>query len=315
MKKGIALLLTLCFILSFTACSSSDKDGASDKKVKITFVTPLLGHPVWLDAKKGYEDAAKEFGFETQWVGPEGENPDAMVKLIETALVQKVDGIISCPFANEAFIPIYTKAQDQGVIMMNTCVDSPEETRTGFVGTDTVKAGQLAAEELAKKMNGKARVCVMQSSLDAANQNSEFDAFKAVLDEKYPDMEVVVRESNQVDMTVAIDKFNAILKNDPTINAIYCLEANGGIAAAQVLLEQNRVGQVTILAVDDMEQTLKYIRDGVIWATKTQDFYEMGYMAAKYIMDKLEGKEVPSFTDSGTVFVTTENIDTYKNQK
>ena len=315
MKRIIFLLVFFCLIGSAFVFAGGEKEqgsGDAEKQPAITFVTPLIGHPVWLDAKRGYEDAAEEFGFKTAWVGPQGIDMDAMVQQIEIALAEGVDGIISCPLNPSAFAAVYEKAAEQGVLITNTAVDTPEDIRLAFVGTDAYNMGKSGAEALGKKMNGKGKIAVMQGSMDAGNQNEGFNAFSETLSENFPDMEIVVRESDDSDMMKALDKFNAIFESYPEVNAIYCLEASAGPAAAKVLLERDLVGEVTVLAVDDMEDTLQYIRDGVIWATATQNFYKMGYLGAKYIIDKMNGKDVPSITDSGTIIVTLDNIDTYK---
>lgn len=283
------------------------------KEVKnIVFVTPLIGHPVWLDAKAGYEAAGEEYGFETQWVGPEGIDMDSMVKQIEAAIAQKVDGIITCPLNPSAFTAVYQQAQEAGIPIVNTAVDTGEDTRLAYIGTDEENFGRTAAEALAEKLGGKGKIACMQTSMDSENQNNQYNAFEKTLKEKYPDMEIVVREVDNSDMLTAVDKFNAILQSTPDINGIMCFEASAGPAAAKVLLEKGITEEVSVLAIDDMEDTLGYIRDGAIWGTLTQDFYRMGYEGAKFIVDAAEGSEVPSITDSGTILVTKDNIDTYK---
>ena len=314
MKKVFVLILVMCLAATnlLFAAGQTEKTTDEDGVINITFVTPLIGHPVWLDAKKGAEDAAKEFGFNTSWVGPQGIDMDAMVQQIEIALAEDVDGIITCPLNPSAFTNVYKKAQEQGVLITNTAVDTPEDLRLAFIGTNAENMGIKGANALAEKMNGTGKIAVMQGSMDAGNQNESFYAFEETLKNNFPGMEIVVRESDDSDMLKAVDKFNAIFESYPEVNGIYCLEASAGPAAAKVVLERDLVGKITILAVDDMKDTLQYIRDGVIWGTATQNFYQMGYLGAKFIYDKINGQNVPSITDSGTIIVTQENIDSYK---
>ena len=317
MKRIFCLVLLLMLLCTLTVFAGGKQESGGDgmetqKEISIYFVTPLIGHPVWLDAKTGYMDAAEEFGFKTAWIGPQGIDMDTMVQQIEIALAEKVAGIITCPLNPTAFTPVYEKAQEQGVLITNTAVDTPEDTRLAFVGTDATNMGIKGAKALAAKMNGSAKIAVMQGSMDAGNQNASYESFAETLADNYPGMEIVVRESDDSDMLKAVDKFNAIFESYPEVNAIYCLEASAGPAAAKVILERDLVGEVTVLAVDDMKDTLQYIRDGVLWGTATQNFYQMGYLGAKFIIDAMNGKDVPSITDSGTIIVTKENIDTYK---
>lgn len=42
-----------------------------------------------------------------------------------------------------------------------------------------------------------------------------------------------------------------------------------------------------------------------------QNFYKMGYTAGEFAVKYLNGEEVESVVDSGTVLITAENVDTY----
>lgn len=310
------LLMVLCAVSLFAGGQGETEQGtekSGEQQDTVVFVTPLIGHPVWLDAKKGAEDAAEELGLTMAWVGPATIDMEAQISQIEIALAENALGILNCPLNPTAFEPVYKQAMNKNIPIVNTAVDMPgrEDLRLAYIGTDQENYGKKAAEVLAEKMGGKANIAVMQTSLDSGNQNQQFAAFKATLDAKYPDMKVIVRESTNSDMVQAVDKINTIFLTYPEVNAIFCLEASSGPAAGQILKETGKEG-ITVLAIDDMEDTLGYIRDGYVWATMTQNFYRMGYEGVQFIVNHHDGKSVPSVTDSGTTVVTIDNIDTYK---
>jgi hypothetical protein len=37
------------------------------KQIEIWFVTPLIAHPVWLDAKTSFEQACRDYGINGSW--------------------------------------------------------------------------------------------------------------------------------------------------------------------------------------------------------------------------------------------------------
>ena len=295
-------------IVLVSACGSQAK---TDERPRLVFVSPLIGHAAWLEAKRGSEAAAAELGFDVEWVGPSTIDMDAEIQLIEQAIATKADGILNCPLNPEAFTAVYQKAKEAGIPIVNVQVDTPEDTRLAFIGTGQVGYGQQAAEQLAKKMGGKANIVVIQTSLDSGNQNAEYDAFKAVLDDKYPDMKVLVREVDNSDMVVAVDKINQILLTYPDVNAFLMLEGSAAPAAAQVFKEKD-IKNIVVLGIDDLDETLQAIRDGWVWGTLTQNYYRMGWDGCQMILDHIAGKQVPSITDSGTTLVTIDNIDSYK---
>ena len=101
------------------------------------------------------------------------------------------------------------------------------------------------------------------------------------------------------------------MKAHPEIDTIFCLESIGGVAAANAVSEMGMDGKITILAIDDNADTVQMIKDGKIWATMAQNFYKMGYTAGELAIKHLNGEEVDSVVDSGTVLITDENADTY----
>lgn len=117
MKRIVAILIAMVMIVSLGACGNSKKeakdvassdtkteetsstdtaDAKADKaKLHFVYVSPLLAHPIWLISKEGFEQACNELGIEGDWVGPQNISPEDMSKLIETAVAQKADAIIT----------------------------------------------------------------------------------------------------------------------------------------------------------------------------------------------------------------------------
>lgn len=95
------MVLVILLSVTLAGCATTSAPNVTEtlapkveKQLRITFVTPLIGHPVWLVAKDGMDAAAKEMGFTGEWVGPQGIDANEMVNQIENAIAQKVDGIL-----------------------------------------------------------------------------------------------------------------------------------------------------------------------------------------------------------------------------
>ena len=326
-KKMLALIAVLLLgAMIFTACAPAaekgDKTEAKENKTEaapekealnITFVTPLLGNPVWLTAKKGADDAAAEIGATVTWVGPSDIDMDEQVRQIEMAIAEKVDGIISCPLSPATFEAVYTDAMSKGIAVVNTAVDTTESTRTAYIGTDYVNFGEQAAKNLAEAMGGKGDVAVLVTSLDSENQMAEYKAGEALLKEQYPDVHIVVIETSNSDTAQAADKTSAIVDTYPDLDAVWCLESTSPLGVAQTLEERGLTGKIIVMGIDDTEDVLDLVEKGKIYGTMTQDFYKMGYEAVKMIKTVNEGGSVPSIQDSGTTLVTKDNLEEYKN--
>jgi len=309
MKKVVAVVLLLLVAMSVFARGGQDKKG----QLEIVFVTPLVAHPVWDVAREGFEAAGKEFGFRASYVGPQGIDPAEMVNQIEIALVSGADGIVTMPIAPEAMRPAFRKCADQKVPVVFAGAEDPVSTALAFVGTNEAELGQMGAADLMKKFGGKPiRAHILQSTMDASFAIKARDGYlKAFKDAGY-DFQMVVNEPCNSDMMIAMERYQNSLTAHPEINCIIGVCGEAGPAAAKVVNEMGRK-DIIIMAIDDVAETLDFVRSGDIYATMAQNFYKIGYEPAKILYEFLTtGKKPASFSvDSGCTIVTKDNIDTY----
>jgi ABC-type sugar transport system substrate-binding protein len=312
MKKKVLFCAVLAmFIVAQIFANGIKEAGGTGEKPLVIWVNPLIGSAVFTACDDGFQAAAEKYGFRLKITGRSSIDVAGYQQALQDAIIEKPLAIAVCPYSYEAWIPTLADARAKGIKIININMDSPPDTRISFVGTDNVKYGQLAADYIAKQKNGKANVLVMQAGLTFANQVEQRDAFVKACAAKYPGVKMVLNDEDQSDSGVAVKKFTDILRANPSIDTILCLESIGGVAAGIALKEMNLVGKVTILAIDDNQDTLQYIRDGVIWGTMAQNFYKAGFVAGELVMKSAIGEKVPPTYDAGTVLITKENINTY----
>lgn len=295
---------------------------AAQDKPEFVFVTPLVAHPVWDAARAGFEDAAARLGFEAQYVGPQSIDPAEMVNQIEIAIAQQVDGIISMPIAPEAMRPAFKRAAEAGIPVVFVGSVDPQSPSLASVGTDEENLGRIGSEAIIRHFEGLGspplRAVIMQSTMDASFAVRTRDSYLKHM-AAYPDFQMVINEANNSDMLTAIQKYEAIFATYPEINLVIGINGEAGPAAATVVKEQGLQDRVTIVGIDDVAETLDAIREGVIWGTVAQSFYRMGDLSATILYDHVVNGKAPEAAagdgygfDSGAIFVTRENLETYK---
>ena len=285
---------------------------ASEEEPYIIWVNPLVGSAVFTSADEGITAASEEFGFKLKIIGPSVLDDTQMYQAVESAIVEQPDLIVTTPYNYTALAPLYVEAQEKGIPIIDISSDSGEESgRVSFIGTDNTAYGQLAADYINEEKGGEAHVMTMMANLDTSNQLEQREAFEAKCAEEYPGIETVLVDEDNGDSATALQKFADAMKAHPEIDTIFCLESIGGVAAANAVSEMGMGGKITILAIDDNADTVQMIKDGKIWATMAQNFYKMGYTAGELAIKHLNGEEVDSVVDSGTVLITDENADTY----
>lgn len=307
MKKLLSLILIVGLLaISCGALAEADQP-------YVIWVNPLVGSAVFTSADNGITAASEEFGFKLKIIGPSVLDDMQMYQAIESAIVEQPDLIVTTPYNYTAIAPLYVEAAEKGIPIIDISSDSGEDSgRVCFIGTDNTTYGQLAAEYINEYKGGEAHVLTMMANLDTSNQLEQRVAFEARCADEFPGIETVLVDEDNGDSANALQKFEDDLKAHPEIDTIFCLESIGGVAAALACEEIGKApGEITILAIDDNADTLEYIRSGNIWATMGQNFYKMGYLAGKLAMDHLNGVEVDSVYDSGTVLINTENVDSF----
>ena len=313
MKKFIIVLLAFIVCANMVFAGGRRAGGANQRK-HIVFVTPLIAHPVWLIAKEGFDAAARDFNFRGDWVGPSIIDADEMIKQIEVAIAEKADGIITQGINPQAMAPVLRRAADANIPVVVVNSDIPDAPRLAYLGTDPVSLGTLGGQAIVRRLNGAApKVAYMVSVLDYKIGQDMMEGYRSVLSRQPGYEEKVIAESRS-DMLIAVQRWQDIFNTYPDVNVAVCIAAEVAPACAIVVTEMGLTGRVTIMGIDDIDETMDRIREGVVYGTMTQNFFRKGYQAAQWILDYIDsGKRPPQLlNDSGTMLVTRENINTYK---
>jgi ribose transport system substrate-binding protein len=311
-------MLVLAGVLFFTASmlfagGGRDRARRGDGKFNITFVTPLVAHPIWDVAREGFEAAAAEFGFNDSYVGPQGIDPAEMVNQIEIALASGADAIITMPIAPEAMRPVIQKCADQGVPVVFAGAEDDLSKSLAFVGTNEEELGRMGAKALMDKFAGQPiRAHILMSTLDASFAIKARDGYLKAFESYRGDFQLVLYESCNSDMMIAMERYQNSLAAHPEINCLIGVCGEAGPAAAKVVNELGRK-DITIMAIDDTDETLDYVKSGDVFGTMAQNFYKIGYEPAKILFEYLTNKTSPAGykNDSGCIFVSKDNINTY----
>ncbi len=326
MKKFLALLSALVLVLAMAGCTSSvDTPPAApsadapapttDEALTFTFVLPMVPNEIWVVAKEGFEDACKEYGVTPVVVMPSTPNDiNQMNNLIETAIAEGTDGLITQPVNPEGMAPAFAKLVEANIPFATVNSDAPDSGRLVSVGTGG-DLGRVAGEYIVAQMGDQEIRYVM--ALWALEAGLAIDIHKNYQDAlaKAPGgaKEVVLLETKSDQLHITSEYQNAFATY-PDVNCAINVCGFGAAGAAKSA-EEAGIGpdKLFIMGIDDIQETMDGVRSGRIQATMSQNFYRMGYEAARYLYEfKTAGtKPAKDVIDSGTMVVTKDNIETY----
>ncbi len=330
MKKLLSLALAMVLMGSMAACSSAtpapaaspapaeeqpadaQEPAAEAEQLHFVYVSPLLAHPVWLIAKDGFDQACSELGIQGDWVGPQGISPEEMTKLVETAIAQKADAIIT-----QGLVPAtpVQKAVEAGIPVLVVDSDLPDVDRLAFFGKDVQKQAEvLYADAVAKVGEDTPIKCSVQvAALNYQIAHDQIAAIEAVFSKHPGGFEIVNTTESKSDKMKATTEWQNTFKTYPEINLAINLAAEAGPACANVIEEMGIRENVTVYGVDDVEETLDLIRNGKLDGTVVTSFFNYGYQAAYWLYQNVTEGKTPEnvINDAGTIIVNNDNVGTY----
>jgi ribose transport system substrate-binding protein len=276
-------------------------------------IVPKLVHPFFEDTRIGAEERAAELGVTFQWVAPQTGDAAIQVQMIEDLVRAQVNAIVISPNEPTSVEPVIADAMSQGILVLTFDSDSPDSERVMYIGTDNRTAGEVQGETLNELIGGQGKVGIITGGLGALNLNQRIEGLRSKLG---PDVEVVEPVATDDDLQKALGVSEALLRAQPDLAGIACVSASGAPTLAQVIQApefSDRIGQLQIVAFDDLEETNRGIEDGIIAATMVQRPVQMGILSIQWSYDILTGAAMPdcAVVDTGVTVVTIDNIDNY----
>lgn len=326
--RTIKLTVALAAMAAIVGCSGGgDKPAASggpkegvvwkDSAFKIVMIAKADNNPVFPTARKGAEQAAKDYSEKTgvniqiDWRTPPDEDAQQQAARLQQAVSGGANAALMSLSEAEKVTKAIDDAVDAGVPVMTFDSDAPASKRFAFYGVDDEESGAEVMKELAKLTNGKANVAILAGNQTAPNLQKRV---KGVKDEaaKYPGIKIVdtfYHKETPQDATKAVQ---SAMQANPQINAWAMI--GGWPLFATSLLELDPK-KVTIVAVDCLPAQLPYIEKGVAPVLLAQPTYQWGYVGVETIVNKfIYGKDVPVINKMKLVRVSKENLNEWAKQ-
>jgi ribose transport system substrate-binding protein len=314
MKKRVLGLIIVMLIMTSSLVFAAGQQDKGDEPLKITFVTPLVAHPVWDKARQGFEAAGEELGFEAQYVGPQGIDAIAMIDQIEIAIIEGVDGIVTFALDPVAFAPVLKKAEEAGIALVLVFSEVEGVNNIAKIGTSERALGNGGANYIIENTKGIAPKVIYMGSGPTQQFPEKVRAGYEEILKDVPGYEVVAIEYCDSDMVIAMDKFESLFKTYPEANMVIGVCGEAGPAAGKVAKEFGIEDDLFIMAIDGTEETMDLVKEGAVEATMEQNFYGVGYVSAKVIVDYVTTGKKPATYDinSGSFAVDASNMDSVK---
>jgi ribose transport system substrate-binding protein len=293
--------------------------GAPPKKSSYTIVmiAKSSANPVFMAAKQGAEDAAKELGakngttIKIDWQTPNVEDASVQAQKIAQGVNDGADAIlISCSDASKVTLAI-NDAVDKGVNVMTFDSDAPDSKRFAFYGANDAEAGAQVMKELSAVIGGKGTVAILAGNQNAPNLQARS---KGAIDEakKSPGIKILGPFNHPETAEDATAEVQKDMNAHPEITAWAMI---GGWPLFSTALMSLDPAKVKIVSIDALPAELGYIDKGIAPVLLAQPVYEWGHKSVELIVDKIIlGKDVPKVTKMDLIKVSKDNLGEWAGQ-
>lgn len=167
-----------------------DSKAAGDKakKFRIMVIPKGTTHEHWKSVHAGASKAAAELGdIEIIWQGPTKEDDRAdQIKLVQSAVATKVDGMILAPLDARALVEPVEQAIAKGipVVVFDSALESKKIS--AYVATNNYNGGVLAAKRLGEALGGKGKIILLRYNVGSASTDEREKGFTDTIAKEFP---------------------------------------------------------------------------------------------------------------------------------
>ena len=277
-------------------------------------VYPLV-HPFFEPVTELAIEYGRQRGVRIITRGPESTDVAQQIAIMEELIAGRVDGIALCATDPDALTPLADRAIAAGIPAIAFESDMPRSRRLCFLGTDNYKAGQHLAEVLARELDRKGRALLCTGLPTQMSLNQRIQGIRDVLPARYPVVTIVDLRTGKGDPALTLAVIEEQIRAHPDFDSFTTIDATGGPLAVDVWKAKGWKGEVhKIVTFDDMPENLEGIRAGIVNSVVSQKQWTWGPLIIDRLLDHDRRASVPDYTDTGTVEITRDNVNTYRSR-
>lgn len=298
-KKIVLSFMVLCLILSLVITAVAKVGDLRDlprppkpeKSYTIGVALPQM-NPHFLGHAYGYFSEGEALGVKIILFEAGGyANIDRQVQQIEDFISMGVDAIIICATSLEGTVAIVDEAVAAGIPVINTNVMTGSKNVATRIRSDDSYIGQLQAEYMAKKLNGKGKVIMISGPAGTSWAMERGAGFRTTIEKNFPDIEILDERFCESTPAVGLALMDDMLIAYPNIDGVMTGGAILGLGVAEAIFEAGKSGQIVVTTADFSEDVIESIKEGKLTATATQSPCLMGAWAVRAAVMLLEGRE------------------------
>lgn len=268
------------------------------------------GNQLWDPAHEGAENAADPAGIFVYWNAPTREDDvEAQIGLVDRAVASNFQGLVLAPNQALSLITPVRRALEHGIptVIIGSPLPIPPGGNLIYVLNDDEAGGRIAAQRVAKILNGHGTVALLGINPDITGIMIRSRAFEKFLAQNNPGIRIVEKRMGTFNVAHEQQEAEDTLRANPSLDVVVALmwSSIDGTSAALAATRENH--HLKIIGFDPFG--LPQFQQGEnIDSVIDQDTRSMAREAIEMIHAKLLGKSVPSSVRIQPKLITSDNI-------
>jgi ribose transport system substrate-binding protein len=285
--RALFLFGLITVSLLFYGCQQGAGDGAGAKRIGVTLLT--REHEFYRDLEAGLQDAARQRGYELIVTSGDFDLAKQQSQ-IENFVVQRVDAIIVCPADSKGIGPAIEQANAANIPVFTADIAAQGGQVISHVASDNLAGGRLAADFIARALNGQGSVGIIGQQEVQSGLDREV-GFKEEM-QKHPDIKIVSVLNGKGTRDGALKAADDMLQGTPGLKAIFGINDDSALGALSAADARGR-GDLVIVGYDATPEAVNAIKRGsALKADVAQQPRDLGAKTIEVIAAHFNGGQV-----------------------
>ncbi|MFC2284236.1 MAG: substrate-binding domain-containing protein [Corynebacterium matruchotii] len=312
LRKTLAVVASATLLCtSLTACNrdSGGNNAAGDSANKsITFALSTQANSFMVKMREGAQKKADELGLTINFQDASDDSATQANQLANAAATG-AGAVIVNPPDSDAMAPAVKQLTDAQipVVAVDRAVNNAEVS--SYIASDNVGGGKQAAKALSEAIHGEGEILVLQGKTGSSASRERGQGFDEGLKDS-PNIKVVAKQTAEFERVKGLDVTTNLLQAHPNVKAIFAENDEMALGAIEAL--GDKAGKdVIVVGFDGVEDALKAIKEGTMYASIAQQPADMAAQAVVEASKLLKGEAATKEMQVDVVTVTKDNVDKF----
>ena len=292
---------------STNAAGNSSTTGSASAK-SITFALSTQANPFFVQMRESAQKKADELGLTINFQDASDDSATQANQLANAA-ASDTGVVILNPTDSDAMASSVKQLTDANIPVVAVDRAVNNANIASYIASDNETGGKQAAKVLSDAIHGEGEILVLQGKTGSSASRERGKGFDEGLKDN-PNIKVVAKQTAEFERAKGLDVTTNLLQAHPNVKAIFAENDEMALGAIEAL--GDKAGKdVIVVGFDGVEDALKAIKEGTMYASIAQQPADMAAQAVVEASKLLKGESATKEMQVDVVTVTKENVDKF----